>query len=151
MRLTKKYKIPFIYCWTDVWHTLIPFKPFQSLARVIEKKTLNGADVVLAANKKLKENMTKIAVSPIQVLVMRRGVDAIKLNPAIVDGKVVRDKYKINSNDTLLVFVGRLDYISGLDELIMEFSKQKNPFLKLLIVGEGDLSLKIKNMQRSHD
>ncbi len=58
-------------------------------------------------------------------------------------------KYKFNSEDRIVGFVGSLDaahYFKGVNYLITAVSKIENPRVKVLIVGEGNLKSKYQRL-----
>jgi glycosyltransferase involved in cell wall biosynthesis len=139
MKAAKKDEIPFIYYWIDVNHRLIPFKPFQPVGEIVERMTLKQADRILTINDKLRDYVIKLGASPERVQVLRAGINLEKFNPAI-NGEIVKNKYKILKRDMVLFFMGWLYDFAGLKEVALEMAKikEKEPNIKLLIVGEGD-------------
>lgn len=141
MRAAKRNDIPFVYYWIDTLHTLVPFKPFQPIAKVVERTTLRQADMVLATNKKLRARVVEFGAHPGLTYVLRHGIDLKRFNPDL-DTSMVREQYGIKKNDIVLLFAGffrgKLYNISGLREVVFEFSRVNDPHFKFLIVGEGD-------------
>ena len=139
MRAAKKNNIPFIYYWTDAYHTQIPFKVYQPIGEYIEKRILKNADRVIVINDKLKDFVVERGSAPERTYVEKAGVDFERFNPDI-DGKEIRERYGIEKGDFVLFFVGWLYHFAGLKEIAIELSKIKDekPNIKLLIVGDGD-------------
>jgi len=137
MRLSKKRGIPFIFHMTDAQHTIIPFKPFQPIGRIIESKILKNADRVVVINELLREYAINMGANPEKTQVIRAGIDHHRYDPKI-DGKEIREKYGIKKDDIVLLFMGWLYHFSGLKEVATELSKIKDNNIKLLIVGDGD-------------
>jgi hypothetical protein len=54
-KIARKHKIPFVYYWIDVLHTLITIKQFQFLGKKLEKATITNSSRVITINKKLAE------------------------------------------------------------------------------------------------
>lgn len=140
MRAAKQNDTAFVYYLIDVLHTLVPFKPFQPVAQVVEKKILRNADAVIALNSKFKDYLLTMGASSGRTYVVTAGVDFGHFKAGI-DGSEVRKQYGIKSDDLVLFFMGHLDSIRGLKEATSEFIKLINgyPKLKFLIVGEGEL------------
>jgi glycosyltransferase involved in cell wall biosynthesis len=139
MRAAKKNHIPFIYYWTDAYHTQIPFKVYQPIGEYIEKRILKNADRVIVINDKLKDFVVERGSDPERTQVEKAGVDFDRFNPDI-DGNEIRERYGIEKDDFVLFFVGWLYHFAGLKEVAIELSKIKdeNPKIKALIVGDGD-------------
>ena len=152
MKLAKRNSIPFIYYLLDVLHKLIPFKPFQLIAKVIEKKILKNADAVIAHNSRFKDYLLTMGADPGQAYVVTAGVDLGRFKEH-VDGSEIRKKYDIQNGDFVLFFMGYLDPITGLREAATEFIKiaGNRPNLKLLIVGEGELYSALVEIKERHN
>ena len=136
LRLARK--IPFVYYLIDSLHKLVPQKAFQPLAKYIESKNMKKADRVIVINEKLKDYAIKMGANPDATYVVRAGVDLERYNSNI-DGSEIRAQYGIEKDDLVLFFMGVLYNFSGLKEVAIELSKNKNEKnIKFLIVGEGD-------------
>lgn len=149
MKAAKKYNIPFIYYWIDIYHSQIPFKPYQPLGKAIEKEVLEKSDAVVAINEKLRERVIKMGSNPNTTYIERAGIDLNRFNSEI-NGNKIRKEYGFNEDDIVLLFVGVLYNFSGLKEVANEFSKIKNeyPNIKFLIVGDGDAFNDLKEIQK---
>ena len=135
LRLARK--IPFVYYLIDSLHKLVPQKAFQPLAKYIESKNMKKADRVIVINEKLKDYAIKMGGNPDKTHVVRAGIDLEQFDSNI-DGSEIRAQYGIEKDDFVLFFMGVLYNFSGLKEVALEMSKNKNENIKLLIVGEGD-------------
>jgi len=140
MRLANECDVSFVYYLIDALHTLVPFKPYQPIARAIERKTIQGAKKVLAINEELRNYAIEMGAEPSKTTVIRAGIDIERFNPKI-DGNEIRKLYGIQRDDMVLFFMGWLYPFSGLREVALELAKtqDKYPDLKVLVVGEGDL------------
>ena len=149
MRAAKKNHIPFIYYWTDAYHTQIPFKVYQPIGEYIEKKILKNADRVIVINEKLKDFVVERGSDSERTQVEKAGVDFGRFNEEI-NGNEIREKYRIEKDDFVLFFVGWLYHFAGLKEIAIELAKIKDekPNIKLLIVGDGDA---FDDLQRIRD
>lgn len=140
MRFAKESHIPFVYYWTDVIHTLIPFKPFRIIAKTIEKNIVNNSSRVLAINEVLKDYLISFGAEASNTQVISGGVDFNRFNASKINPDHIREKYNISKDDFVLFFMGWLYEFSGLIEVITELNKvsDSHPNLKVMIVGEGD-------------
>lgn len=152
MKLAKRNNIPFIYYLIDVLHMLIPFKPFQLIARMIEKKILKNADAVISLNSKLKDYLLTMGAESGRTHVVTAGVDFGRFKTNL-DGDDVRMEYSIAKDDFVLFFMGRLDPVTGLKEAILEFARVKGDYskLKFLIVGDGELYPELIRIRRQYN
>ena len=136
-KIATKHKISFVYYWIDVLHTLITIKQFQFLGKKLERATIKNSSKVITINKKLAEFVTKLGADKEKTCVIGAGIDLARFNPEL-DGSKVRKTYGIEKDDFVLFFMGVLYNFSGLKEVAIELSKNKNENIKFLIVGEGD-------------
>ena len=138
-KISKKCKIPFVYYWIDVLHTLISIKHLQFLGTYLEKATIKNSSKVITINKKLAEFVTKLGADKEKTCVIGAGIDLARFNPKL-DGYEVRKTYGIKKEDLVLFFMGWLYHFAGLKEVAIELSKitDEEPNIKLLIVGDGD-------------
>lgn len=152
LNLAKKNRIPHIDHIIDVNSTLIPFKFLRPLGRKAESTIAKGSDCVVVINEVLKDHAVSIGANPEKIHVIRAGIDRDRYNPNI-NGKEIRDKYSIGRDDIVLFFMGWLYHFSGLKETIIELSKivDKNPNIKLLIVGDGDAYTDLQNIIRDRN
>ena len=137
MRLSKENSIPFVFHMTDAQHTIIPFKLLQPIGKIIESNILKKADRIIVINEKLKDYAIKMGANPDATYVVRAGIDLERYDPNI-DGSEILAQYGIEKDNLVLFFMGVLYNFSGLKEVAIELSKNKNETIKLLIVGEGD-------------
>ena len=136
MKLSKTNNIPFVYYWIDILHTLIPSRPLQGIAKLLERETLGKADKVLVINERLGTLVNKLGANSRRTSVVRAGVDIAQ--PAEDNRNRIRTEYGIKKDDIVLFFMGWLYSFSGLKEVALELVKNKVSYFKLLIVGEGD-------------
>ena len=150
MKAAQKSNIPFIHWWIDVLYMLIPFRCFQPLGKLVCRRTLRQADVVLVSNKRLRACVVEMGAPVEQTRVLAKGVDFRRFNPDVVDGSVVREQYGIKPDDIVITFIGVLSPIRGVREVALELSKVDEPHLKFLIVGTGSPEAELRQMQERY-
>ena len=150
MRLAKKNMIPFVYYWIDVNHTLIPFKPFQPIGKMVESRTLKPSDRVLVINEELRDYVVEMGAPSERTQVLRAGVDVEQFDPAD-NGEAIRKHYELKKEDIVIFFMGWLYHFSGLKEVALQLAKMENHSLKLLIVGEGDAYEELQRIQGKYN
>lgn len=152
-KTAKRSNIPFIYYWIDVLHTLIPFKLFQPLGKIISARTLKMSDAALVINEKLRDYVIGIGAPLERTSVLGASVDFKRFNMA-VNGNPVREQYGIKENDVVLLFTGffrgNIYKYSGLREVALELSKVNDPCFKFLIVGEGDTDSELQEIREKY-
>ena len=118
------------------------------------KIVLKRTDVAIALSESMKNRM--LTLNQREILVISNG---IKLERFQLEGfkrvnkSQIRKKLGLDSDDTLLIYVGRLHPIKGVRFLIeaMNILKNNEIEIKLIIVGDGhhkrDLEMLIKNLE----
>jgi len=151
-KIAKKHKIPFVYYLIDVVYKLIPEKSFQFFGKFINQKTLIGADLVLAINKRLGEFGEELGVSKDKIDIIDAGIDLKEFNPDLSSFNI-RKEYGISDDDYVLFFMGWIYSFSGMAELAVELgkSKEKYPKLKIVIVGDGDDYNKLQKIKEDYN
>ena len=146
--LASRDKIPYIYYWYDIVHVLNIPKPFGPAAKSIEKKIIKRSNLILTMNEGLKDSLLNLGAAPHLIHVVPGGIDFERFDLSKVKPLEVREKLGLSTDDTVLFFMGWLYEFSGLKEVILDIArvKQKYPKLKLLIVGEGDYYLELKDI-----
>ena len=120
----------------------------------IELRGAKAADLIVTVSYAMKEELMKLGFPKDKVQVCYNGVDPQKYNPETVsaeEAKRIRNSYGIKDDELMILFVGRLVGVKGIDKLIMAMPHvlQKNPKAKLVILGVGDLQDYIVNLVRT--
>ena len=151
MLYAKKNNIPYMYYWYDIVHKLNVPRKFSWLAEIIEKKIIKNSDSIVVINEVLKDYIIDFGAEEKITSVISGGVNLERFNPEKVDSKYFRNKYGISDDDLVLFFMGWLYQFSGLKEVVLELSKIKesHPYIKLLIVGDGDAYEDLKEIIKS--
>jgi len=148
IRLARKHDIPFFYYIIDELHRLVPEKPLQAVARVVESRNMEAADMVISINEGLREYTIQMGADPDKTEVIRAGVDLEAFNPD--DREAIRAKYGIQDDEIVLFFMGWLYEFSGLKEVAMALAENGDLRIKLLILGKGDLWDTLQEIRREH-
>ena len=125
----------------------------------IELHGAKAADLIVTVSYAMKDELIKLGFSTEKIQVCYNGVDPQKYNPENVnseDIKKIRESYGIKEDEPMILFVGRLVGVKGVDKLIMAMPHvlQKYPKAKLVVVGVGDLQEYLTNLvkiMRLHD
>ncbi len=110
-----------------------------------------AADLIVTVSYAMKEELTKLGFPKDKIQVCYNGVDPQKYKPEEIDKeqiKKVREFYGIKDDELMILFIGRLVGVKGVDKLIMAMPHilQKAPKAKLVIVGLGDLQEYLVNL-----
>ena len=123
-------------------------------SEVVSNIELHGAktaDLIVTVSYAMKDELTKLGFPKDKIQVAYNGVDPQKYNPETVSAeqtRKVRALYEIKDDELMILFIGRLVGVKGVDKLIMAMPHilEKIPKAKLVIVGIGDLQEYLANL-----
>jgi glycosyltransferase involved in cell wall biosynthesis len=120
----------------------------------IELHCATAADVIVTVSYAMKDELTRLGFPKEKIQVCYNGVDAQKYSPNVVQAaqvKKLRSSYDIKDDEHMILFLGRLVGVKGVDKLIMAmpYVLQKNPKARLVIVGLGDLQEYLTNLVKA--
>lgn len=111
------------------------FFPFTSSYLITEKHVLKSSKKIIAVSDKLKRDLlTHYEVLEDKIVVIPNGVDMNKFKPNKINRSKIRSLYGIPNDEIILIFVGHMFKLKGLDYIIEAISDLNN--IKLLVVGE---------------
>lgn len=134
-----KNEIPYVL---QAHGSVLPFFQKEKMKEVFDKlwgfNILHNASKVFALTEVEKKQYLKMRVEEKNIEIVPLGIDLEEYENLPKKGNF-RQKYNISNDDKLLLFVGRIHKIKGLDLLIESFS-HLNDFknVKLAIVGPDD-------------
>jgi glycogen(starch) synthase len=119
----------------------------------IEHRGGQMADLVITVSYAMKDELIELGFPKEKIRVCYNGVDPEKYAPDQVDQatrKKIRESYGLKDSDHMILFIGRLVWIKGVDKLMMALPHvlQKIPNAKLVVVGLGDMEEHLKSMAR---
>jgi len=120
----------------------------------IELHAANAADLIVTVSYAMKDELTRLGFPKDRIQVSYNGVDPEKYDPATVTPeqiKKIRSRYGIKDDELMILFIGRLVGVKGVDKLIMAMSHilHKTPNARLVIVGLGDLQDYLVNLVKT--
>jgi glycosyltransferase involved in cell wall biosynthesis len=120
----------------------------------IEKRGGEMADMVITVSYAMQDELIQAGFPAEKIRVCYNGVDPKKYDPKQVSEeriKDVRKKYGLTKDDRMVLFVGRLVWIKGVDKLIRAMPQvlQKIPNAKLVVVGLGDMRDYLEGLVRN--
>lgn len=112
------------------------------LFKHIVKKNLLYASCIHLTTQKEKDELNKlIDIDLLQTVIIPFGISNLDLNIEITKIEKFKEKFKILEDEKIILFVGRIHPIKGLDLLVKSFNlliKQRQD-IKLMIVGPDDV------------
>jgi glycogen(starch) synthase len=126
----------------------------SSVVSNIELRGANMADMIVTVSYAMKDELIQLGFPKDKIEVSYNGVDPQKYNPANFTAEAVRrirEYYGIKDGDFMILFLGRLVGVKGIDKLIMSLQHvlRKVPTAKLVIVGVGELQEYLTNLTRT--
>ena len=120
----------------------------------IELHAAKAADMIVTVSYAMKDELTQLGFPKEKIQVSYNGVDPQKYSPESVSAdeiKKLRENYGIKDNEFMILFIGRLVGVKGVDKLIMSMPHilEKHPNAKLVIVGLGDLQEYLSNLVKA--
>jgi len=117
----------------------------------IELRGAKAADLVITVSYAMKDELVKLGFPKEKIEVCHNGVDPQKYNSETIKAeeiKKLKESYGIKEDELMILFLGRLVGVKGVDKLIMAMPHvlQKYPKAKLVVVGVGDMQEYLKNL-----
>jgi len=122
----------------------------------IEQRAAQMADMIITVSNAMKEELIGLGYPKEKIQVCYNGVDPQKYCRDQVNAdkvKKTRELYGIKDNDLMILFVGRLVWIKGVDKLVMAMPQvlKEIPNAKLVIVGLGEMKEYAEKIVRSQN
>lgn len=140
-RYAKKNNIPYVL---QAHGSVLPFFQKEKLKDIFDKlwgfDILHDASRVFALTEVEKEQYLKMGVSEDKIEIVPLGINLEEYDNLPHKGKF-KSKYNIDEDDRIILFLGRIHEIKGLDLLIKSFNQISNDNVKLVLVG-GDYGFK---------
>jgi glycosyltransferase involved in cell wall biosynthesis len=126
----------------------------SSVVSNIELRGGNMADMIVTVSYAMKDELIKLGFPKDKIQVSYNGVDPKKYDPEAISQEQVRkirQSYGLADDDLMILFLGRLVGVKGVDKLIMAMPHvlSKYPKAKLVIVGVGDLQEYLQNLAKT--
>ncbi|MFX0027017.1 MAG: glycosyltransferase, partial [Candidatus Hermodarchaeota archaeon] len=140
--LSKLYRIPYVFYYIDLLHTLIPVHYTKKIALVFTRFLFKNSDKVIVVTKSLQKYVLNEKVKPEKVKVLLNG---ISLENTIINKEklnLLKQKFMIRDDEFVLFFMGYLYEFAGLKEIIKYYNsdvKKGKLKFRFLIIGDGGI------------
>jgi glycosyltransferase involved in cell wall biosynthesis len=146
LKLKHKYNLPLVCSLrgSDI-HTY----PFQNkLTKILTRKVILKADQVVSVSDALKNAAERIAQPKREIRVVYNGCEITELARADDRNEDIRKQLGIKVKDIAMIFVGDIDRVKGIYELINAFMLLKGKYsnLHLILLGNGPDLQTVRNM-----
>jgi glycogen(starch) synthase len=126
----------------------------SSVVSNIELRGAKMADMIVTVSYAMKDELIQLGFPRDKIQVSYNGVDPQKYDPESVSAEQVRkikEFYGLKDDDFMILFLGRLVGVKGVDKLIMAMPHvlRKIPQARLVIVGVGDQQEYLTNLTRT--
>lgn len=148
----KKQKIPYII---HAHGSVLPFFQNQKLKKafdfIVGNKILKDASKVIALTYAEREQFIKMSIDEDKIEIVPNGID-FSIYENLPERGLFRSKYGINKNEKVILYLGRIHRIKGVDLLVEAFSDLANKIenIKLVIAGPDDGFLSTLKAQIEH-
>ena len=144
--LAKKWKVPFVISALGTLERKVAYEGSYTSRQIFE--AMNCADKILSVSEDLKLHIVNLGISEDKVSVVPNGVDIEKFKPA---GKeYARNMLNLPQDKKIVLFVGALKKIKGVDYLIEAAKSFLDTNISLYMVGRDD-GMKKSLEKRAHE
>jgi glycosyltransferase involved in cell wall biosynthesis len=135
---------PFIL-WTGIWMTLDT--RFHRLVFPLTLWIYRHADAIVVYGEHVKRYLMSLKIASEKIFIAAHAMDNDKYRGPVPDNEKadLRDKLNID-NDRIVMYLGRLEEVKGLEYLLKAFASLKVDHTTLMIVGEGSLKMRLVSL-----
>jgi teichuronic acid biosynthesis glycosyltransferase TuaC len=134
MGLAKKWNIPLVISALGTIERKVAYEGSYTSRQII--KTMNFADQILSVSEDLKLHIVNLGINENKVIVVPNGVDTEKFKP--LGKENARNLLNLPVDKNIVLFVGALRSIKGVDYLIESAKNFVNTNTELYMVGRDD-------------
>ena len=139
---SKIFRIPYIFYYIDLLHTLVPISFAKKIARIASRFLFKFSDRIIVVTKLLYNYVINEGASHKKVKLLLNGVSLENTKVDKKKLKLIKTKLAISDNDFIIFFMGILYDFAGLKEIIDFYNKdiKSGKFnIKFLIVGDAGI------------
>ena len=134
IKLAKKWNIPLVISALGTIERKVAYEGSYTSRQIIE--AMNFADKILSVSEDLKIHIVNLGINENKVIVVPNGVDTEKFKPRGKEN--ARDLLNLPQDKNIILFVGALRSIKGVDYLIEAAKKFVGANTELYMVGRDD-------------
>ena len=113
-----------------------------------------NADHIVTVSYAMRDELLSLGFPEGKINVVYNGVDADKYDSSRISEarkEQIRERYGLGPNDQMILFIGRIVVVKGVDRLVQAMSsvRKKIPKAKLVIVGTSDMQYSIEELVRT--
>jgi glycosyltransferase involved in cell wall biosynthesis len=152
--LAKVFRIPYIFYYIDLLHTLVPISYAQYFAKLISRFLFKNSDHIVVVTDFLNRYVLSEGVPQKKVTTLLNG---ISLENTLVNTErlsALRSKLGVTKNDFVILYMGYLYDFAGLKQIIDYYNSDVKSGilnLKFLIVGDGGIYKDLLNYIKEID
>lgn len=124
----------------------------SAVRETIERMAAARADLVVTVSYAMLDEMIGLGYDGSRTRVVYNGVDPAKYNPSSVSpDEVAALRERLGAGERpLLLFVGRLSWVKGIEQLLLAMPSivRAVPDLRLVLVGVGELEAEVRDLIR---
>ncbi len=111
--------------------------------RYFETNMADQANTIITVSFSMRDHLISLGYPQAKIRPVWNGCDPEKYNPELVkkeDVDELKKKYGIGPHEKVILFIGRLTWVKGVQSLVqaMPFVLSRFPFTKLVILGKGE-------------
>ena len=142
--IAKIRRRPFIL-WTGIWMTLDT--PFHRLVFPLTRWIYRDADAIVVYGEHVKRYLMSLEIEPEKVFVAPHAMDNDTYMRSVSNSEKANLRAKLNiENERIVMYLGRLEEVKGLEYLLKAFASLKVDHTTLMIVGEGSLKMRLVDL-----
>jgi glycosyltransferase involved in cell wall biosynthesis len=155
LKLARKLNIPCIETYhtffEDYLHHYLPWVPkfmARGMARMISKQQCNAVDAIVAPSQPMLDVLRGYGVK-VSAEVIPTGLQLSSFN--VADGKAFREKYGIDLDRPMLLYVGRVAFEKNIDFLLgmAKVLSEERPDILLVVTGEGPAEASLHKLAKT--
>lgn len=137
---------PFVL-WTGIWMTLQT--PFHRLAFPLTRWIYCQADAIVVYGEHVKNYLIGLNIAAEKIFVAAHAVDNSAYNRPVCEQEKAALRAKLGfGNSQIVLYLGRLEEIKGIDYLIRAFARLNHNNAVLVIAGDGSLREHLEALAR---
>jgi glycosyltransferase involved in cell wall biosynthesis len=133
----RRWNIPYIVEPIGMFHPKVRSQRKKRVYhRLLGSALIKGAQFLIATSDTERAELIEGGVNAEKIVLRRNGIDLAQFS-ALPDRGAMRALWKIGESEPLILFLGRLSFIKGLDVLVEAFAKLETP-ARLVLAGPDD-------------